>query len=64
MTTTLLILLVIEQGWGERHPLSGQIYLPKEYLFIYAPKTPEDVRVHAAIMRAAIRYMTGREDVH
>jgi len=55
--------LVIEQGWGERHPISGRVFLPKEYLFIYAPLTAEDVRIHGLIMRAAIKYMTGRGDV-
>lgn len=49
---------------GERHSISGRVYLPKEYLSIYAPLTAEDVHIHVLIMRAAIKYMAGREDVH
>jgi len=50
--------IVIEQGWGERHPLAG-VVLPKEYMFVYAPQTEEDVAVAGTIMRAAVGYMTG-----
>lgn len=60
----LFDILDIEQGWRELLTISGRVYLPKEYLFIYAPLTAEDVRIHGLNMRAAIKYMTGREDAH
>ncbi|KAL5485680.1 hypothetical protein ACEPAI_6721 [Sanghuangporus weigelae] len=56
--------LVIEKGWGERHPLSGVIVLPKEYLMIYAPLTEEEVRAVGRILRASVGYMTGSKVVH
>ncbi|KIJ57873.1 hypothetical protein HYDPIDRAFT_120246 [Hydnomerulius pinastri MD-312] len=56
--------LVIEHGWGERHPLSGTKALPKEYLLIYAPRDDEELEVVDRIIVATIGYMTGRRDVH
>ena len=55
---------MIERGWGERHPISGVIVLPKEYLMIYAPLTEEDVRIVGRILRASVGYMTGNKVVH
>ncbi|KAL5526932.1 hypothetical protein ACEPAF_8659 [Sanghuangporus sanghuang] len=56
--------LVIERGWGERHPMSGVIKLPKEYLMIYSPLTEDDVRLVGLILRASVGYMTGSRNVH
>ncbi|KAI5119132.1 hypothetical protein M0805_005738 [Coniferiporia weirii] len=56
--------LVIEQGWGERHPISGRIGLPKEYLIIYAPLTEDDVRIAGLIMRASVGYMADSKEVN
>lgn len=56
--------LVIEREWGERHPISGVIGLPKEYLMLYAPLTEDDVRVVGLIVRASVSYMTGTKNVH
>ncbi|KIJ59876.1 hypothetical protein HYDPIDRAFT_117967 [Hydnomerulius pinastri MD-312] len=56
--------LVIERGWGERHPLSGTKALPKEYLLIYSPRDDEELEVVDRIIVATIGYMTGRRDVH
>ncbi|KAI5120205.1 hypothetical protein M0805_006311 [Coniferiporia weirii] len=56
--------LVIEQGWGERHPLSGRLLLPKEYTFLYAPLTADDMRVVGLIARAALGYMAASRNVH
>lgn len=58
--------LVIEKGWGERHPLSGVsniIPLPKEYLIIYAPRDEEELEVVERIMLAAVGFMTTSPDV-
>lgn len=57
--------LVIERGWGERHPFSGRKLVPltKEYLFIYAPRNQEELDVVESIIKASIGYMTGRKEV-
>jgi len=54
--------LVIEKGWGERHPVSGRS-LPKEYLIIYAPRTAEELRVVGQIIRASVGFMTTSHNV-
>lgn len=55
---------MIERGWGERHPISGVIALPKEYLMIYAPMDDDEVEAVSRIIKASIAYMTnGREVV-
>lgn len=54
---------VIEQGWGERHPLSGVVALPKEYLMLYAPNSEDEVQIIGNILRAAIGYMTDSRNV-
>ena len=54
---------MIERGWGERHPISGVVGLPKEYLMIYAPMDEDEVEVVVRIIKASIAYMTGREVV-
>lgn len=54
---------MIERGWGERHPVAGVVRLPKEYIFIYAPLTEDDVRVVGLILRASIGFMTGSKNV-
>jgi len=56
--------LVVEKGWGERHPLSGVIpILPKEYLIIYAPRDEEELQVVERVIVASIGYMTNNRDV-
>jgi len=54
--------LVIDQGRGERHPMSGSL-LVKEYITIYTPRDDEELRIVEAIARAAIGFMTGSRDV-
>ncbi|KAL1704777.1 hypothetical protein EV121DRAFT_291097 [Schizophyllum commune] len=52
---------VIAKGWGERHPLSGCFGdkdLQANYLFIYAPRSEDELEVITRIMEAAIGYMT------
>jgi hypothetical protein len=54
---------VIDQGRGERHPMSGSPLLVKEYLTIYTPRDDEELRIVEAIIRASISYMTGSRDI-
>jgi len=54
--------LVIDQGRGERHPMSGRL-LVKEYITVYTPRDDEELKIVEAIVRAAIGYMTGSRDV-
>jgi len=54
--------VVIERGWGERHPLSS-IILPKEYVLIYTPRDEEELEVVERIIIAAIGYNTNTRDV-
>ncbi|KAJ5753553.1 uncharacterized protein N7511_007706 [Penicillium nucicola] len=65
---------VIEAGWGQRHAFSGSsamTYLslgtrpdiPAEYLLIYAPRTEAEIETVMQIIAAAVKFMTGREDV-
>ncbi|KDQ57265.1 hypothetical protein JAAARDRAFT_35892 [Jaapia argillacea MUCL 33604] len=56
--------LVIERGWGERHPLSGVLKaLPSQYLMVYAPRDDAELDAVEAIVKAAIGYMTNSHDV-
>lgn len=61
--TSLVVCIVIERGWGERHPIAGAIKLPKEYMFVYAPRDDTELVVVAQIMRAAVGFMTGSRAV-
>lgn len=54
---------MIDQGRGERHPISGSHLLVKEYLTIYTPRDDEELEIVEAILRASIGYMTGSRDV-
>lgn len=54
---------MIDQGRGERHPMSGSRLLVKEYVTIYAPRDDEELRIVEAIMKASIGYMTGTRGI-
>ena len=54
---------VIDQGRGERHPMSGSLLLAKEFLTVYTPRDDEELRIVEAIVRASIGFMTGSRDV-
>lgn len=65
---------MIDRGWGERHQLSGskglhalplppKAKLPKEYLWIYAPRSDEEIAVIEKILLASVRFMTGVREV-
>ncbi|KIJ66707.1 hypothetical protein HYDPIDRAFT_174095 [Hydnomerulius pinastri MD-312] len=55
---------VIENGWGERHPLAGSHFLPKEYMLLYAPRDDEELAMVERCMRAAIGYMANTHTVN
>jgi hypothetical protein len=60
---------VIEAGWGQRHPLDGSkalkrltgMWLPNQYIFIYAPRNEEEISVVMQIVTASVEYMTRSE---
>ncbi|KAF7595880.1 hypothetical protein BBP40_004373 [Aspergillus hancockii] len=65
---------VLEANWGQRHSLSGVklpnallggrgISLPSEYVFIYAPRTEEEVVFLMEILAASVKYLTGSVEV-
>ncbi len=56
---------MIERNWGERHKLSGAkiLGLPKEYIWIYAPRDEEELEVVEKILTASIGFMTGSGNV-
>lgn len=56
--------LLIERGWAERHPISGTVALPQEYLFVYAPRNEEELEVVERMLVAAIGYMTDSRSVN
>ncbi|MBU5209654.1 DUF5519 family protein [Bacillus safensis] len=50
---------VIEQGWGERHPLAGvKLNLPDTYLMIYTPRNKAEVLVVKQLLNAAVAHMS------
>ncbi|KAG5655861.1 hypothetical protein KAF25_000781 [Fusarium avenaceum] len=52
--------LVLERGWGQRHPLAGTIlYLGN--VMVYAPRNEEELEVVESITRAGARFMVGEE---
>jgi hypothetical protein len=64
---------VIDAAWGQRHPLSGStvfrklvgekraLYLPEEYLLIYAPRNEEEIKIVLNIVKAAVGFGAGVE---
>lgn len=65
---------VFEAGWGQRHALSGVglpkalggnlLMLPAEYVFLYAPRTQDELVLVMDIVRASVAYMTNSDEVH
>ncbi|KAF2401074.1 hypothetical protein EJ06DRAFT_452531, partial [Trichodelitschia bisporula] len=55
--------LVLERGWGERHPLSkgGWLarFVPAGFLMVYSPRDEEEVEVVARIVAAAVWWVGG-----
>lgn len=60
--------LVIERGWGERHPLAREDWwwwrrrsVPPGFVMVYAPHDAEEVRLVMEIVRAAVWWVSGGE---
>ena len=61
----LILGLVIERNWGERHGLSGAWFgLPREYTWIYAPRDEEELAVVEKLMVAGTGFMTNAKAVN
>jgi len=56
--------LVLERGWGERHPLAKggwwTRFVPKTFLLIYAPRDEVELKVVLEIVRAAAWWVSGQ----
>jgi hypothetical protein len=56
--------VVLEKGWGQRHPLAqgGWLsrYVPRQFMMIYSPRTWEELEVTARIVEAAAWWVAGR----
>ena len=51
---------VIENGWGERFPLSAMGMCHPSWIMVYAPRSMEEVDTVEDIVKAAIAYLTGK----
>lgn len=56
--------LVLERGWGERHPLAKggwwTRFVPKTFLMVYAPRDEGELRVVLEVVRAAAWWVSGQ----
>lgn len=52
--------LVLERGWGQRHPIAGTILYLGDVM-VYAPRNEEELEVSQKITRAAAKFMLGEE---
>lgn len=57
--------VMLENGWGERHPLARggwlERFVPGGFVMVYAPRTEEEVDVVMEIVKAAIWWVGGAE---
>jgi hypothetical protein len=57
--------VLIEAGWGERHPLAKggwfRRFVPKEFVLVYAPRNEEEVDVVIKIVAASIWWVSGKD---
>lgn len=55
--------LVLEHGWGERHPLARggwcRRFVPKEFTLIYAPRDEREVDIVMQVVAASIWWVSG-----
>jgi hypothetical protein len=63
ISAILIHAAVMDHGWGQRHPFSNNTMLPRETLFIYAPRDEHEFRVYETIFRASIGFMTVTRNV-
>jgi hypothetical protein len=56
--------IVLERGWGERHPLArgGWLsrFVPIGFVMVYAPRDAEELEAVMEIIRAAIWWVGGQ----
>jgi hypothetical protein len=54
---------MIENGWGERHPLAKggwfRRFVPREFVLIYAPRTEKELDVVMQIVAASVWWVSG-----
>jgi hypothetical protein len=57
--------IVLEKGWGERHPLARggwmKAYVPREFIMIYAPRDRMELDVVCRIIEAAGFWVSGEK---
>ncbi|KAL3470608.1 hypothetical protein BJX99DRAFT_264079 [Aspergillus californicus] len=59
--------LVLERGWGQRHPLARDDWwwvtriVPSGFVMIYAPRNEEEIKVVGEIIRGAAWWVSGKE---
>lgn len=57
--------VVLENGWGERHPLARggwlKAYVPREFIMVYAPRDPAELEVVCRIIEAAGFWVCGEQ---
>lgn len=55
--------IMIEAGWGERHPLARggwlERFVPRGFVMVYAPRTQEEIFVVLQLVRAAAWWVGG-----
>ncbi|KAF9696265.1 hypothetical protein EKO04_005977 [Ascochyta lentis] len=55
--------IMIENGWGERHPLARggwfRRFVPREFVLVYAPRTETDLDAVMQIVAASIWWVSG-----
>ncbi|KAF2088887.1 hypothetical protein K490DRAFT_6820, partial [Saccharata proteae CBS 121410] len=55
--------LVVERGWGERHPLARggffARFVPRHFVMVYAPRNEEELDVVMRIIGAAVWWVSG-----
>ncbi|ORY09107.1 hypothetical protein BCR34DRAFT_384168 [Clohesyomyces aquaticus] len=62
--------IVLEAGWGERHPLAKggwfRRFVPREFVLVYAPREEREVETVVKVVEAAVWWVSGvdvrRED--
>lgn len=52
--------LVLERGWGQRHPLAGTVLYLGDVM-VYAPRIEKELEVVKGITRAAAKFMLEEE---
>ena len=52
--------VVINRGWGERHPLAGRgSWVPRGFVMVYAPRSHDEIDVLMEIVRAGAWWVGG-----